>query len=327
MESQKGLPELVRLKAANGQEYFLARELIVPFFLKRLYDRRDQVREHYIEAWSDAIREGQRLPAMHDEQEYLRDLDTMLRGLDPLLHALLNYSTLFLAREHAKLNVDQQRELARCLDEAQGRIAPLDEVLGLDRKNLLEDARLRVPVWQRYPLFKKLVNWLRGLFQGSASSAGRRERKEGVRLAEAETREPAVGRRPHAGEREEAGTTVTSPVSARQLTAYRNAVQDLKVQFVGRDKTVPEKLGELAERWNPLYDPKARTDLVEDVNAMIRDYLRSMRRGFRIRPPDAARLQALAAQISQNKAFDRIKRKDLFTRYIEVYMIKILGEG
>jgi hypothetical protein len=327
MESQKGLPELVRLKAANGQEYFLARELIVPFFLKRLYDRRDQVREHYIEAWSDAIREGQRLPAMHDEQEYLRDLDTMLRGLDPLLHALLNYSTLFLAREHAKLNVDQQRELARCLDEAQGRIAPLDEVLGLDRKNLLEDARLRVPVWQRYPLFKKLVNWLRGLFQGSASSAGRRERKEGARLAEAETREPAVGRRPHAGEREEAGTTVTSPVSARQLTAYRNAVQDLKVQFVGRDKTVPEKLGELAERWNPLYDPKARTDLVEDVNAMIRDYLRSMRRGFRIRPPDAARLQALAAQISQNKAFDRIKRKDLFTRYIEVYMIKILGEG
>ncbi len=37
--------------------------------------------------------------------------------------------------------------------------------------------------------------------------------------------------------------------------------------------------------------------------------------------------QALAAQVSQNKAFDRIKRKDLFLRYIEVYMIKILGEG
>jgi hypothetical protein len=327
MEAQKGLPELVRLKAASGQEYLLARELIVPFFLKRLFERREQVRERYIDSWAEAIREGQRLPTMHDDEEYLRDLDAVLRGLDPLLHALLNYSTLFLGREHAKLNVDQQRELARCLDETQGRIAPLNEVLGLERKNLLEDARLRVPVWQRYPLFKKLVNWLRGLFQGTVARAERRARKAGARPAEAEIRGPAAERLRPAGEREEAGTTVTSPVSTRQLAAYRNAVQNLKVQFVGRDKTVPEKLGELAEKWNPLYDPKARTDLVEDVNAMIRDYLRSMRRGFRIRPPDAARLQALASQVSQNKAFDRIKRKDLFTRYIEVYMIKILGEG
>jgi hypothetical protein len=164
------------------------------------------------------------------------------------------------------------------------------------------------------------MNWLRGLFQGSGSrgrAGGRRKRKSSLRR----------GPQGPAAPKEETGTTVASPVSARQLAVYRNAVQNLKVQFVGRDKSVPERLGELAEKWNPLYDPKARTDLVEDVNAMIRDYLRSLRRGFRLKPPDSARLQALAAQVSQNKAFDRIKRKDLFLRYIEVYMIKILGEG
>jgi hypothetical protein len=284
------------------------------------------VRQHYIDTWSEAIREGQRLPAMRDEREYAHDLDAVLRGLDPLLHALLNYSILFLAREHAKLNPDQQRELGRCLDEAQGRMAPLEEILGLPRKELLEDARLRVPVWQRYPLFKTLANWLRGLFQRSGLRAERRARKEEARPAEA-PKATAPGKRALSEEKEEPGTTVTSPVSARQLAVYRNAVQRLKVQFVGADKTVPERLGELAEKWNPLYDPKARTDLVEDVNAMIRDYLRSLRRGFRLKPPDAARLQALAVQVSQNKAFERIKRKDLFLRYIEVYMIKILGEG
>jgi hypothetical protein len=325
MEGQKGLPELVRLKTAAGLEYYIARELIVPFFLKRLYDRRDQVREHYIDAWSAAIREGRHLPAMRDDAEYARDLEAVLRGLDPLLHALLNYSILFLAREHAKLNAEQQRELGRCLEEAQGRMAPLDQVLELSRKDLLEAAKLRVPVWQRYPLFKKLVNWLRGLFSGSGAQRERRQGKEEGRAATAAQKGP--GRRAPAPEKEEPGTTVASPVSAKQLAAYRSAVQNLKVQFVGRDKSVPERLGELAEKWNPLYDPKARTDLVEDVNAMIRDYLRSLRRGFRIKPPDAARLQALAAQVSQNKAFDRIKRKDLFLRYIEVYMIKILGEG
>jgi hypothetical protein len=327
LESQKGLPELVRLKTAGGFEYYLARELIVPFFLKRLYDRRDQVREHYIDSWSAAIREGRRLAAMHDDREYARDLDAVLRGLDPLLHALLNYSMLFLAREHAKLSAEQQRELGRCLDEPQGRIAPLDQVLELPRKELLEDARLRVPVWQRYPLFKKLVNWLRDLFQGSGPRAERLGQTDEARPTAAAVKGPAAGRRAPPSAKEEAGTTVASPVSARQLAVYRNAVQNLKVQFVGRDKTVPERLGELAEKWNPLYDPKARTDLVEDVNAMIRDYLRSLRRGFRIKPPDGARLQALAAQVSRNQAFDRIKRKDLFLRYVEVYMIKILAES
>jgi hypothetical protein len=129
----------------------------------------------------------------------------------------------------------------------------------------------------------------------------------------------------HEAGREE--STVTSPVSTAQLAAYRKAVQELKLHFVGAQKTVPERLGELALRWNPLYDSQARTELVEDVNSMIRDFLRGLRRGLRLKPPDTERIQSLAEQLSQNKAFDRIKRKDLFCQYIEVYLIKLLSEG
>jgi hypothetical protein len=326
MEDRQGLPGLVRLKTVNGLEYYVARELIIPLALKRLYERRDQVREHYIDAWAEAIREGRRQPAMGDDWEFSRDLEALLRGLDPLLHALLNYHILFLAKEVTKLSAQQLRELARCLDEKQGRMAPLDKALQLSRKELLEDAKLRVPVWQRFPLFKRLVNWLRDMLSGSRRRRPRRAEAAGVRAYQAEEAGAAADRAA-AGAPEEAGVTVASPVSTRQLAAYRSAVQSLKTHFVGGAKTVPERLGELAEKWNPLYDPKARTDLVEDVNSMIRDYLRSLRRSFRLRPPDAARIQALAAQLSQNKAFDRIKRKDLFVRYIEVYLIKLLGEA
>ncbi len=129
----------------------------------------------------------------------------MLRGLDPLLHALLNYSMLFLAKEHAKLSAEQQRELGRCLEEAQGRLAPLDQVLELPRKELLEDAKLRVPVWQRYPLFKKLVNWLRGLFSGPAPEAERRGRRNEARPAAAAPKAPGAGRRAPCGREGGAG--------------------------------------------------------------------------------------------------------------------------
>jgi hypothetical protein len=316
LEGDQGLPEIARLKAANGQEYYLNRELIVPFTIKRMYERRELLRNSYIEAWSQAIKDGRRLPAMHNDREFLFDLDATLKSQDPLLYALLDFNLLFLAKDEVKLSYDQAKELDRCLNQKQNRLEPLDRVFSLERKTLLDDAKLRVPVWQRFTLFKMMANWLRDLFRGSQRA-----------------REPAKAQRPKAPrglaakqpDREE--STVASPVSATQLAVYRKAVQELKLRFVGKEKSLPERLGELAVKWNPLYDSQARTDLVEDVNSMIRDFLRALRRGMRVKPPDAERIQILAEQLSQNRAFDRIKRKDLFRQYIEIYMIKLLGEG
>jgi hypothetical protein len=318
LEGVKGLPEIVRLKTANGQEYYLGKELIIPFAVKRMYERRELLRSGYIEGWSQAIKEGRRLPAMRDDREFLIDLDAALKANDALLYALLDYNLLFMAKDEVKLSYDQAKELDRCLNAKQARLEPLNRVFSLERKTLLDDAKLRVPIWQRFTLFKTLANWLRGLFQGAQRA-----------------REPAKTLRPKAPrglaaaakETDRVESTVASPVSASQLAAYRKAVQELKLRFVGKEKSLPERLGELAQKWNPLYDSQARTDLVEDVNSMIRDFLRGLRRGFRVKPPDAERIQVLAEQLSQNRAFDRIKRKDLFLHYIEIYMIKLLGEG
>ena len=125
---------------------------------------------------------------------------------------------------------------------------------------------------------------------------------------------------------EAAGSTTLRPISSKQLAAYRRAVAELKQQFVGGEKTMQESLRELMEKWNPLYDQQARKNLVEDVNALIRDYVRNIRRTFRAAPPDAGRIRSLADKLSANKSFEGIKRKEYLTRYIEVYIIKLLGE-
>jgi hypothetical protein len=65
---------------------------------------------------------------------------------------------------------------------------------------------------------------------------------------------------------------------------------------------------------------------VQDVNAMIRDYFRTLRRSFRVSPPTAARLRDLAAKLAENKSFARITKKDYFLRYIEIYMLKLLAD-
>ena len=115
-------------------------------------------------------------------------------------------------------------------------------------------------------------------------------------------------------------------MTLKQSRAYHGkAVIALKEHFCGKEKTVPESLNELSSKWNPLYEEKARANLVEDVNSMIRSFMRGLlRRG--VKPPDSERIVSLTERLSQNPSFDRIRKKDLFRKYIQIYMVKILAD-
>ncbi|MBN1835696.1 MAG: hypothetical protein JW820_07590 [Spirochaetales bacterium] len=359
----KGLPEIVRLRTLDGKEYYVRRELVIPVFVKMLHEKSEELQNAYMEEWVQLLKDNRRVPAMNEDTEFERDLDLTVRNRYPLLYALLNHNLLFLAKETTNLDYDMGKTMERVLDPRLGTLKPLPEVLGLARRDILDSAKLRVPLLQRLSLFKNLYYWLqrmlrnvRKALQESAGRAGAAELHPEAG-AEAEPspgaaggEEPAAeaaGRRGRKGgdaavpgrktrrapfssgldsEYPREGSTTLRPTSASELAAYRKAVEKLKVELVGKDKSVAESLKELRERWNPLYDPQARMELVEDVNAMIRDYFRKLKRTFRVSPPTAARIRDLAAKLSENKSFERIKRKDVFARYVEVYMLDLLGE-
>jgi len=167
---------------------------------------------------------------------------------------------------------------------------------------LLDDAKLRVPFWKRLTVFRGLFYFFRNLFRGIKKTWNKSRERKGRReppLQHPEAGTVSTTTLSHAAPSsprpaEAVGSTTLRPISSKQLVAYRKAVHDLKLEFIGSEKTIPQSLKELMEKWNPLYDSQARTNLVEDVNAMVRDYLRNIRRTFRITPPDAARIRSLA---------------------------------
>jgi hypothetical protein len=332
IEGYQILPEIVRLRTVQGKDYYVHRDLIIPLFSKMLYDKAGEVRDYYLDEWEKLLRQNKRTLAMVEDQEFAHDLDTTVKDKAPFLYALLNYSLLHLAKNQGKISYDQSKLMDRCLDEKNGQLHSLETVLGVSRKELLDSAKLRIPVWQRLMIFKGLLYLLQRLVRGlSRILQEARQRPDGSAAPPAAAPDRAAAGHPtataeattHPGEGK---STTLRPSSARQLAAYKKAVHALKAQFVGAEKTIPESLQELVEKWNPLYDGRARSNLVEDVNAMIRDYLRTIRRTFRVSPPDAARIRSLAAKLAENRAFDRIKRKDLFVRYVEIYMVKLLGD-
>ena len=108
------------------------------------------------------------------------------------------------------------------------------------------------------------------------------------------------------------------------LAGYRKAIAGLRDRALPAGKSLPTALDELAERWNPLYAPEQKANLVEDVNSLARDFLRSLRKGFLVSPPTLERLRDLAKQLATGKHLERIRKKEPLERYLELYFIKIL---
>jgi hypothetical protein len=113
-------------------------------------------------------------------------------------------------------------------------------------------------------------------------------------------------------------------IQDKNFLVYRKAIQSLISQSVPSGKSLDAMLEELAERWNPLFDTQGKRNLVEDVNALVRDYIRPLRHSLQTKPPDMNRLHALAERLSASKSLMKITKKDFLIRYLELFMLKSL---
>jgi hypothetical protein len=157
----------------------------------------------------------------------------------------------------------------------------------------------------------------------TAESAAAAASQTGVKRLASGSEAPAA----HGGSgAEQSAGTASSNTNKARTQEFRRAVRELQRQYVGAKGDVDKQLAELIEEWNPLLDEQAKKNLVEDVNSLVRDFLRRMKIGFRLVPPDRSRIQNLADQLSRNSAFDQIRRKEALKRYLELYMLKVLGK-
>jgi hypothetical protein len=312
------LPYLVQL-AAHGHEYYVQRDLVAPVFLQKLSEASGEMREQYLDAWVAALKRDEHPKPMHADEAFARDVEMHTKEDYPLLAALASKTLLEQAEAETNVSEIARTELAKCFDRG-GALLPLPVLLGLSRTKLLREARSYLPLWQVIPVLNVIVRLLRRAF-GAAKTA--RETGEAARtIGGADRARPA---RADGSDREAASDPKTpSPMAKESLASYRKAIAGLKARVVPAGKALPAALDDLAERWNPLYAEGPKANLVEDVNALARDFLRSLRRGFLVSPPTRERLAELAKQLASHKNLDQIRKKEPLERYLEIYFVKIL---
>ena len=313
---EKTLPTLVRFHpAAQKKDYFIHKDFVVPVFLKMLSQCAEALGKLYLDEWTAMLKEDRMPDQAKSDSSFRKDVETRVTRAFPLLAALSNGGILFLASEEAKLADDARRDLKNCF-AMENILRPFDELLGLSRLQLLKNARMYLPFWMTVPVLSPILRMFRRMLAGKG---------RGVKGDEA-AKAPAAPARPVA--RIAAQSAPEAPVpkarSRENLLRYQRSIQSLVSQYVPKGATIDATLSQLAEKWNPLFASAQKKNLVEDVNSLIRDFIRPIRRSFIVRPPDLQRIHALAVQLSESQSLGEIKKRDQLLRYIELYMTRCL---
>ncbi|HTZ51142.1 MAG TPA: hypothetical protein VMF68_05770, partial [Spirochaetia bacterium] len=324
---QESIPPIVRVHAKeHKKDYFIHKDFVVPVFLKKLVEAGEELRRQYVEEWTAAMKEDHVPEPAKTDAAFRRDVEMrVVRGF-PLISALANGGMLALVAGEVHLPDVTRNELKKCY-ALENILRPYDELLALSRQELVKSARMYLPFWMTVPVLSGIMRLFRRMFAGGKPKAADEEgttpgRPEARIVARGGAADSAAGGPAAAA----AGAAAASPHAAQRenLLRYKRSVLSLVAQYVPKGQTIDRTLAELAEKWNPLYAAAQKRNLVEDVNSLVRDFLRPVRRSFFAQPPDLKRIHALAEQLSTSRALAQIKKREPLMRYIELYMIRCL---
>jgi hypothetical protein len=202
--------------------------------------------------------------------------------------------------EEHKGSRETPAELEPCFGN--GRTADPDVLLDLDRKRLLIDVRMLLPLWYTIPV----LSWIIALFKrGAARKAKEKQSLQAATTAE-ESRSPA-----------------RQGPNNRALE-FSEAARKAERRLVPQGYNLEDYLHTLVGRWNNLLDPVAKANLTEDINSLVRDYLRGVLRTMKPSGFTAERLEMMSSNLSDTPNLLKIRNHKALQEYIKLYMIKML---
>jgi len=336
------IADILKFNTSSDKYMFMNKEKYLTLTLRKIQEDSRELQSQYVDEWKDVLGDFKRLKMMNDRNLFIEDIALRVRNMDPVLMMLMKFDYLVLCLEETKPPREVYMETERLFNRGRDNFRSLDEIFRLDRKDLYNDAKSKLPIWKTLPIIGPLAHIFKRLFSGvKKGAAGIKDPSDLMSgFNKPLPAQPVARKKPgKTGEINavETFSNVQSPsggsspsdrhkTSKEQLARYRKAVAKLKEHYVGEKGNLNEAISSSINVWNPLMDGKARKDLIEDVNSMIRDYIRGMKKGFSVKPPDVSRIRHFAEHLSENDAFDQIKKKDEFMRYMELYIVNILSK-
>ena len=112
--------------------------------------------------------------------------------------------------------------------------------------------------------------------------------------------------------------------SINKKVALRESARLAEQELVPQTSTLDRELESYRRQWNHLLGKIESQNLTEDVNSLIRDYLRKCMRTFKTTSLTVDRIKSIAETLVKAPGMQRIKESDALNMYIQLYLIKLI---
>lgn len=304
----QNLPKLLVFKIENGTRYFVYKNNVIPLIVRLASDAHTAIDEKITKEWFKKLQNFEKSPDMYDEGAFNKKLEEECAVLAPALHALLTANFLPI------LNMEMQESSTI---GAQGSIFEGNEmmsyagILQLNRNTILENAKILLPVWYTIPV----VSWIIALFTKKSTRKNKKKAKKASK--------PVVTQHTNSEEtNEEEMHSTHKPVSKKD--ALIQAAKEVEAEFVPNGSTIEKELTDYRKQWNKMISKQANSDLTEDVNALIRDYVRKVLRTLPAKGFNAERITELAETLCNTPNMKKITEQTAILEYTKLYMVYLV---
>jgi hypothetical protein len=290
------LPDWLIFQGKKSERRYIKKEKLLPLCSKLINETRPLIQKEIIKRWVNLVRNFQSESAMEKDAAFDKLLEACTAALSPVLKALLEEPKLFFVHEEMK---GSQKVIPASFRFFQGdKLIPLHDLYDIHRKDTLNEARLLLPFWYSIPILASLIAFFKRLRKRKAVP---QKTDEEIVLAE------------------EAGS------ENREAKDIQNIARNIADELVPPGQSLDEYLADLETRWSRLLDKQARQNLIEDVNALVRDRLRHTLRLHKKRKISREGLGGIAANlVSEIPALRSLSAQDSLRLYLELYMVKLL---
>lgn len=287
--SQKfSVPDILTFQNSIEERFYVLAEKVIPLLLSLISEYRPIIKDICVEKWKKQIREFNQDAPMKDNNAFNKFIRELCESEAMNLYALLNSAFMPSLIADKKINELQAMEIGRLFPH--GKMASYANILMLNRTEILNDVKILLPFWYTIPV----ISWIISLFKKP------RKRKN----AKSQDKES---------------------VSAKNKTVtFKQAAADLRSKILPEDVSLDAAMQKYLDSWNHILDETHRNNLTEDINSLVRDYIRGIQKTLNPSGLTEEKLSRLAAPLIDIKSLSKIKNKTALKSYIELYILKII---
>ena len=297
------LPNLLVFKTASGARYFIYKEKVFPLVIRMCNELHDTINDNLTREWYEVLKNYDKKKEMMDDIAFNERLERDVEKLNPVLYALLNATFL------SVLNIEMARsnKVGNSANLFLGdNLLPYSTLLMLNRQTILANAKILLPFWYTIPFF----SWLMGLFN---KKPNKKKKKSAHAVYQPESADDSSEERRPASHKSES-----------RKDSLINAAKKVESNIVPEGSTIERELNSYKKQWNRMLTKQAYLNLTEDVNSLIRDYMRKVLRTISGQSFTIDRIQDLAETLCKTPNMQKITDQDSLYVYVQLYMIYLV---